>query len=696
MKSRTTILIAHRLSTIQKADHIIVLQEGRVVEEGTHMSLMGNAAGAYSTLVRAQSLRLTTSGGSQSSAPALDTHAESERMSTDVELPTDDIHQPIAAEKSRDSVKCVGRLLYQQREKWPFFLGTTFSSVAVAAGTPSQAWLFAKVLGVFLLTGKELDKKADFWALMWFALAAGVGIGYFWCGWTSLHLQYLVGAAYRTQYLTNILYQAASFFDKDSNSHGTLTSYIAGDVKLIEELLGLNLAFFFSGVFQFVGCIIISLIFGWKLGLIALFITMPIMLGSGYWKFRHEIQFDQMNSAVFAESSQFATEAIGAIRTISALTMETTIEDRYGQLLRGHVRAAHSKAQWTSLFYGFADSASLGCQALVFWYGGRLLANGEYSMEAFFVCFMAIIQGAEGASQSLSIAPSASQAMAASRRLLDVQESAQVETTSASANNEIPEVDGGIHVELQNVHFRYPTRDVSIFQDLNLSIAKGQYAALVGPSGSGKSTIISLLERFYSLEPDQGKIFCNGVDIDKVDVYGYRHNLALVSQEPTMFRGTVRHNVLFGVSDPESISEERLHQVCRDAFIHDFIVSLPDGYDTEVGPKGVSLSGGQKQRIALARALIRDPKILLLDEATSALDSESEKIVQAALDRARQGRTMIAVAHRLSTIQNADIIFVLDGGKVVEKGTHTELLEKRKVYWDMVRTLYYILDRLTY
>jgi len=433
-----------------------------------------------------------------------------------------------------------------------------------------------------------------------------------------------------------------------------------------------------------VGCIIISLIFSWKLGVVALCVTMPIMLSSGFWKYRHEVQFDQMNSSVFAESSQFATEAIGAIRTVSALTMEDTITERYSKLLADHVQAAHTKALWTSGLYGFVDSAGLGCQALIFWYGGRLLAGGEYGFEAFFVCYMAMIQGAEAASQVLSVAPNTAQATAAANRIFEIQESADTQRAGLSNNKDIPEADGGVRVELQNVQFRYPTRDISIFEGLNISIEKGQYAAFVGPSGCGKTTIISLLERFYDVSPGQGAITCNGININDINVYDYRQHLSLVAQEPTMFRGTVRDNVLFGIPDPDSVSDERIHQVCRDALIHDFIISLPQGYDTDVGSKGVAMSGGQRQRIAIARALIRNPKLLLLDEATSALDSESEKIVQAAFERARSGRTMIAVAHRLSTIQTADVIFVFDEGKVVEKGNHAELVKKQGVYWEMV------------
>jgi ABC-type multidrug transport system fused ATPase/permease subunit len=231
-----------------------------------------------------------------------------------------------------------------------------------------------------------------------------------------------------------------------------------------------------------------------------------------------------------------------------------------------------------------------------------------------------------------------------------------------------------------------------------LQIEKGKFAALVGSSGCGKTSIVSLLERYCSSNPapcrrhadnkssfyevQKGKILCNGSNIAELNVREYRKLISLVAQEPTLFQGTIKENILLGVE--ESTSTELLHQACRDAEIHDFIMSLPDGYQTDVGSKGIALSGGQKQRIAIARALIRDPKILLLDEATSSLDSESEKLVQAAFERAGKGRTMVVVAHRLATVQNADIRFVLGEGRVLETGDHNQLLRKRGVYYQMV------------
>ncbi|EAQ93388.1 hypothetical protein CHGG_01623 [Chaetomium globosum CBS 148.51] len=402
------------------------------------------------------------------------------------------------------------------------------------------------------------------------------------------------------------------------------------DPQALKELLGINLMMLLVGIFSLIGALAISFAYGWKLALVALCVTVPLGVLAGFFRVRYELQFNAMNEQVFQESSKFGAEAIGAFRTVSALVMEDNICDRYQNLLSGHVWAAYRKARFTTIVFAFADSASLGCQALIFWYGGQLLLSRE-----------------DDASQS---------------------------------KDQITDTDGGVKIELKDVHFKYPTRDVSIFKGLNITIEKGQFAALVGASGSGKTSIVSLLERFYDVS--KGQILFNGKDITDVNVYEYRKLLSLVAQESSLFHGTIRENLLLGV-DPSTITDEQLHQCCRDASIHEFIMSLPDGYNTNIGSRGVSLSGGQKQRVSIARALIRNPRVLLLDEATSSLDSESEKLVQAAFERVAKGRTTVAVAHRLATIQKADIIYVLGEGKVLEKGTHAELLKQKGVYWHM-------------
>ena len=238
------------------------------------------------------------------------------------------------------------------------------------------------------------------------------------------------------------------------------------------------------------------------------------------------------------------------------------------------------------------------------------------------------------------------------------------------------------HIEFKDVRFRYPTRpNQPVLRGLSLQVKPGQYVAFVGVSGCGKSTTIGLLERFY--DPLDGEIYVDGTNISSFNLNEYRSHLALVSQEPTLYRGTIRENIMLGTYR-DNIKEEEIVQCCKDANIYEFIIGLPDGLDTLVGSKGCMLSGGQKQRVAIARALLRNPKILLLDEATSALDSESEKVVQAALDAAAKGRTTIAVAHRLSTVKKADMIYVFNQGRVIESGTHDELMQQKGSYFELV------------
>jgi len=241
------------------------------------------------------------------------------------------------------------------------------------------------------------------------------------------------------------------------------------------------------------------------------------------------------------------------------------------------------------------------------------------------------------------------------------------------------------HIQFENVHFRYPTRPgVRVLRDLSLTVEPGTYVALVGASGCGKSTTIQLIERFY--DPLSGQVLLDGNPVNELNLQEYRKHIALVSQEPKLYAGTVRFNILLGATKPqEEVTQEEIEAACRNANILDFISSLPNGFDTEVGGKGSQLSGGQKQRIAIARALLRNPKVLLLDEATSALDSNSEKVVQEALDKAARGRTTIAIAHRLSTIQNADCIYFIKEGRVSEAGTHDELLSMRGDYYEYVQ-----------
>ncbi|KAH6853664.1 P-loop containing nucleoside triphosphate hydrolase protein [Chaetomium sp. MPI-CAGE-AT-0009] len=677
-KGRTTITIAHRLSTIKNADRICVLQNGVVAEEGTHDSLLENELGVYYGLVNAQKLSLGDETGEELLHDE-DIGAVLAREKSAAKSVTEAAKQE-AKWKDRGLFNGFGKLMYEQRSRFPLYVLAIIGAMGAAAAVPAQAYLFAQVIVVFQKTDPDvLMSDATFWSKMWTALAAGVGASYFLTAFVSTNLEGYISATYRREYFESIIAQPTSYFDGDDNATGQLTARLSSDPQALKELLGINLMMLLVGIFSLAGALAISFAYGWKLALVALCVTVPLGILAGFFRVRYELQFNAMNEEVFQESSKFGAEAIGAFRTVSALVMEDSICDRYQNLLSGHVTAAYKKARFTTIVFAFADSASLGCQALIFWYGGQLLLNREYDVASFIVTYMAVIQGAESAGQWLSFGPNAAQAAAAANRILHARET-RINNDASQSKEQITDTDGGVKIELKDVHFKYPTRDVSIFKGLNITIEKGQFAALVGASGSGKTSIVSLLERFYDVS--KGQILFNGKDITDVNVYEYRKLLSLVAQEPSLFHGTIRENLLLGV-DPSTVTDEQLHQCCRDASIHDFIVSLPDGYNTNIGSRGVSLSGGQKQRISIARALMRNPRVLLLDEATSSLDSESEKLVQAAFERVAKGRTTVAVAHRLATIQKADIIYVLGEGKVLEKGTHAELLKQKGVYWHM-------------
>jgi ATP-binding cassette subfamily B (MDR/TAP) protein 1 len=678
-KNRTTIVIAHRLSTIKRADKIVVLRKGQLVEQGTHDELLKIEAGIYYGLVHAQNIAME----------AENDDAVLERIKTaDSEFVEKETKTSVASEekapeyKQRGLMTSFGRLLFEQRHHWVLYIIAIFGVLASGAVWPLQAWIFATVINVFTFPKDELVSEGNFWAGMFGVLAGGTFLSYFVMGFACHLIALRVMVKYRQEYLYNLIRKRISFFDEQGHSPGSLTSSVSSDTTQIQSLMATEMGMALIAVVNIIGCVIISFVYGWKLSLVGLFAALPLILAAGYLRMRLELEFEKSNAKVFEDSSQFAAEAVGAFRTVLSLIMEDMIGDRYENLLSGHVSKAFSRAKYGTLVFAGSDSIELACMALTFWYGGTLLASREYGVVDFFVIYQAIISGAIAAGTFFSFAPNMAQATGAANRILSMRQSNTDKPASYPPLNTLTE---GVGIEFQNVYFTYPSREQPVLSNLNIQIQPGQFAALVGASGCGKSTTVSLLERFY--DASSGRILCNGQDITTLDPSEYRKQISLVSQEPTLYEGTIRENVALSV---ETASDEEIEQACRDAQIHEFITSLPDGYSQRLGPKGMSLSGGQKQRLSLARALLRQPKLLLLDEATSSLDSESEKLVQEAIERAAvQGRrTILSVAHRLATIQKADVIFVLGSGKVLEKGDHQALLKKRGVYWQMVSHMF--------
>lgn len=551
------------------------------------------------------------------------------------------------------------------------------------AAVPLTAYLMANVISVFSDYKPDdvqgMSSASQTWALAFVYLAIGVGVSYFVMAWCANSLSVHVANTYRQQYFEGVVHKPIKFFDQEDNSTGTLVSRLSSDPTQLQELMGTNMGFVYIAMSSLTACIILSLAIGWKLALVALVAALPLTFTAGFYRVRYEIQFEKMNADVFAESSKFASEAFGAVRTVASLTLEDKICQRYENLLNNHLYQSRMKSRYSTLVFALSDSINMLCMALTFWYGGRLQVSGEYDIKQFIIIYTAVIQGAEAAGQWMSFGPNVAQATAAANRILKLRD------VGTGDSGKSFKADGGVEIQFKDVQYTYPTRDLPIFESLNMTIKKGQFAALVGPSGCGKSTIISLLEQFYDVQG--GSILIDGQDVSELNVKEYRKTMSLVAQEATLFQGTIKENILLGV---DGATDEEVFKACREAEIHDFIESLPDGYGTDIGSKGVALSGGQKQRISIARALVRNPQVLLLDEATSSLDSESEKLIQAAFEKAGKGRTMVVVAHRLATIQNADVIFVLGGGvggaRVLEKGSHAELLGKKGVYYQMCQS----------
>jgi ATP-binding cassette subfamily B (MDR/TAP) protein 1 len=316
--------------------------------------------------------------------------------------------------------------------------------------------------------------------------------------------------------------------------------------------------------------------------------------------------------------------------------------------------------------------------ALGFWYGSRLIANGEYTSAQFYIIFIGLIFAGQAAGQFFSYSTSLTRAKGAANYILWLRTLKPTIHEDDSNRNNGPESDDPI--TLENVEFQYRQRQTSrVLRGISMTVDPGSFVAFVGASGCGKSTMIALIERFY--DPTSGRICLGHKNVAALSPRLYRAHMSLVQQEPTLYQGSVRDNVALGLDfEP---SEDQLRDACRQANALDFVSSLPEGFDTPCGTRGLQFSGGQRQRLAIARALIRNPRLLLLDEATSALDTQSERLVQAALDDAAINRTTIAVAHRLSTIRAASVIFVFANGKIAEMGTHAELQRLKGRYYEM-------------
>ncbi|KAH7082712.1 leptomycin B resistance protein pmd1 [Paraphoma chrysanthemicola] len=685
-QGRTTIVIAHRLSTIKSADSIVVMAKGQIVEQGTHQELLGRD-GVYSSLVQAQELTSKLNTGNRESV--LGDPEKSKAIEGDVEKlallrTTTSAPSEIARklEKEKDQEYGTWELVkfgweMNTGEHVTMTIGLVFSFLA-GCNPAIQAIFLGNSINSLLSPGTSLGGLGiSFWCWMFFMLGLVIWGCYFAQGLTlSRGSARLIGNV-RERAFGAMLRQDMEFYDGDMVTSGALANFLSSEANRLAGLSGSTLGTILSAGASIIVAIIVGCAFGWKLALVCTS-TIPLMLACGYFRFYALTRMEKRTKGG-NDAASFACEAASSIRTVATLSLEKHLLHEYHDKLGDQARDNFKFQNVSGVLYATSQGLSMLIFALVFWYGGRLLLSGQYTVLQFFIIYSAIINGAQSAGAIFSFAPDMGEARDAAKLLKSfVNRIPKIDHWSTDGKK-IDSLSGA--VQLQDVRFTYPGRpDHRVLRGVSLRAEPGQFIALVGASGSGKSTVMQLLERFY--DPTSGDVLVDEVPLTDYNLQDYRAQLAIVSQETTLYTGTIRDNIL---ADKDDVSEEAIIQATKDANIYEFITSLPDAFNTLVGAKGALLSGGQRQRLAIARALLRNPKILLLDEATSALDSTSERVVQAALDLASKGRTTIAIAHRLSTIQHADKIYVFDQGKIVETGRHEELVERKGVYWELAK-----------
>ena len=479
----------------------------------------------------------------------------------------------------------------------------------------------------------------------------------------------------RNDAFSKLVYMPMDFFNR--NKVGELTSRLSSDIAQIQETLRTTIAEFFRQIIIVVGGILFLFFISWKLALIMLG-TVPVMAIVAVIFGRYIRKLSKEAQDYIAESNSIVEEALTGIANVKSFTNEFFIFSNYKKSTQQTRDLNVRSGIWRGLFVSFIIFCLFGAIVFIVWRGLLMTqgANPELNTEGFyqFVLFTIMMGASVGSLPDLYA--SVQKAIGATENLMDIiQQDTEVQLNHGTRKDRLT---GSISFD--NVRFSYPQRsDVEVLKGISFDIKQNQTLALVGQSGSGKSTISNLLLQFYALS--EGGITFDGIPAKDFELNALREQMAIVPQEVILFSGNIRENILFG--NPTA-TEEQIIEAAKQANAWEFIDAFPNKLDTEVGDRGIQLSGGQKQRIAIARAILKNPTILILDEATSALDSESERLVQDALDKLMKGRTSVVIAHRLSTIRNADQILVLQSGKVEESGTHQSLMDLKGLYADYV------------
>ena len=493
---------------------------------------------------------------------------------------------------------------------------------------------------------------------------------------------YLLGVAgegvvadIRQELFKHLLGLSIRFFE--NRKTGEITSRLTSDVSVVQSAVSTSLAQLVNQVVLLLGSLILLFITNLRLTLLMLAVVPVVMLGAVMFGRRLRKLSTNFQDAV-ANANASAEEAIAGIRVVKSFTAEPTESDRYTRQIQESYQLAKRRAVVRGLFISGIFFAMLSAISIVLWYGGRLVFSEAITAGdlAKFLLYTIFVAGAVGSLTGLY--SQLQEALGASRRIFELFDTQNDLPLQSSTRQHKADTQHG-SVRFEHVYFQYGDRgDGNVLHDINLTANPGEIIALVGPSGAGKSTLVTLIPRFY--DPNEGRILIDNQDIKELELRALRSLVGIVPQETQLFSGTIMENIRYGRIDA---TDDEVEAAAKAANAHEFIAGFPQGYETIVGERGVKLSGGQRQRVAIARALLKNPRILILDEATSSLDSESESLVQAALDTLMQGRTTFVIAHRLSTIRNAHKILVLNNGRIVEQGTHDALMELNGLYKDL-------------
>ncbi|KAJ4951024.1 hypothetical protein NE237_027856 [Protea cynaroides] len=681
MVGRTTIIIAHRLSTIHNAEIINVVQNGQIMESGSHLELIQYENGLYVSLVRHQQQKTEEKTKEEEESPSISLssfpikrklNSESRSNPTNSTVVSNQVSQVEEDNAEQElPVPSFRRLLLLNLPEWKQAILGCVGAVLVGSAQPVLSFMMGSMVSIYFLPSHdEIKSKTRIYSFFFL----GFNLFSFIVNICQQYYFTVMGESLtrriRERMLSKILTFEVGWFDQDSNSTGAVCSRLTKDANMVRLLVGDHIALIIQTFSSVIIACTLGTIVAWRFAIVAM-ATQPLFVLCNY--FRLVMLKKMSNKAIKAqeESSKLAADAVSNIKTVTVFSSQDRVLDMLAKAQKGTRRDNIRQAWIAGITLAICQGVMHCSRALEIWYGGMLISKGYITTKAFLEAFCTLVFTGRIIVASGTLTADLAKGVEAVGSIFTVLDrNSRIEPDDQKGYR--PERLIG-HVELRDVDFSYPTRpNVIVLEGFSLIIEPRKSTAFVGQSGSGKSTIIGLIERFY--DSTKGMVEIDGRDIKAYHLRSLRKHIGLVSQEPMLFAGTIRENIAYGAMYGSKVDEVEIVEAAKAANAHDFITGLKDGYDTCCGDRGVQLSGGQKQRISIARAILKNPAVLLLDEATSALDSTSEKVVQEALERVMLGRTSVVVAHRLSTIQNCDEIVVLKGGKVVEKGTHAALL----------------------